>query len=302
MLMDIEVNDKLGAAIDRTLQYYAFFRYPLQAAEIRQSCPLPCSEEAVQCHLERMLDRGAVFTAQGYYSSSPDISELLRRRLDGNARAAADIARAKRAGRIIYQFPFVSFVGISGSLSKGYSDAQADFDFFIVTRRDRLWISRTVLHLFKKLTFAVGAQHRFCMNYFIDESALPLEERNIYTATELSSLLPVCGTETYRALMQANAWVRQALPNFGHAEAAGMYDEAHWLKRGSAALLNRLRPAALNGFLMRLTDVKWRRKWSRKGFPAEDYDLAFKTTLHISKNHRANYQKRILEALDRKEA
>ncbi len=62
-------------------------------------------------------------------------------------------------------------------------------------------------------------------------------------------------------------------------------------------LLNHMFPAKLNENLMKLTDTKWRRKWNVKGYPREDYELAFKTTLHISKNHPANYQKKILKAL-----
>src|SRR5690606_39126981 len=109
--------------------------------------------------------------------------------------------------KFIYLFPFVAFVGISGSLSKGFAAADGDFDFFIITSANRLWICRTLLHLFKKLSFLAGAQHRFCMNYFIDISHAAIEERNRYTAIELSSLIPVCGLKVYQHFLSQNKWV-----------------------------------------------------------------------------------------------
>lgn len=292
-----DMETVLGVAIDRTLQYYGFFRYPLKTAEIRCACEEPCTEEAVHQYLQAQLALGKVHHHEGYYARAEDLPAMLERRLRGNAKAKTDIQKAKRCGRLIYGFPFVRFVGISGSLSKGYSDEHTDFDFFIVTAANRLWICRTLLHLFKKLTFLVGRQHDYCMNYFIDEQALLLEEQNIYTATELSSVIPVCGAGAYDRLVQANSWATCTLPNRRFADASGVVDRNGLGKRILTGLINLLYPAGLNRFFMWLTDTKWRRKWARKGYPAADYPLAFKTTLHVSKNHPANYQKRILDEL-----
>jgi hypothetical protein len=101
--------------------------------------------------------------------------------------------------------------------------------------------------------------------------------------------------------MQANSWVRQVLPNMPPADERSVCDRSGMLKRLSAHLINCFAAGRLNRLLMLLTDRKWRKKWAMKGFPAEDYDLAFKTTLHISKNHPANYQKRILAELSLKD-
>src|SRR2546430_6574247 len=88
-----------------------------------------------------------------------------------------------------------------------------DIDFFIITSANRLWIARTCMHLFKKLTFLTGRQHWYCMNYYIDEEALNIEEHNIFTATELITLLPVCGNGTMQRFFQMNSWVSVYFPN-----------------------------------------------------------------------------------------
>ena len=42
------------------------------------------------------------------------------------------------------------------------------------------------------------------------------------------------------------------------------------------------------------------KKWGRKNFPMEAYDLAFKTRLYVSKNHDKNYQEKILKQYEDK--
>lgn len=295
--MTVESIHHVGIAVNRTLQYFALFRFPLQVHEIRQHCSLHCTEAEIRDYLEEQEYSGNVFSAHGYFCLLPEVEALLERRLKGKQKAVKDIIAARRVAKLIFQAPFVRYVGISGSLSKGFADAKSDYDFFIITEENRLWISRTLLHMLKKLSFLVGQQHKLCMNYFIDETALDLEEKNIYTATELNSLIPVCGLEMHGRLMDANAWVSRFLPNYVREPAEADSSRTTVFKRCSSWLFDTACPEKFNVFLMRLTDTKWRRKWAKQGYPAEDYDLAFKTRINISKNHRLNYQKRVLSAL-----
>jgi hypothetical protein len=191
----------------------------------------------------------------------------------------------------------VKFVGISGSLSKGYASEDSDFDFFILTSENRLWICRTILHLFKKMTFLFGQQHRFCMNYFVDVSRPELEEKNIYTAIELSSLIPVAGSDIYKILMQRNSWVKKFLPNRYQPFYKSTITDRNFLGKGLLELLFSLGGNVMNTRLMHFTDKRWRKKWTKKHFVKEDYELAFKTTLYHSKNHPGNHQKKMLEQL-----
>jgi hypothetical protein len=50
---------------------------------------------------------------------------------------------------------------------------------------------------------------------------------------------------------------------------------------------------------MKLTDRKWRRKWKRKGFDMDQYEKAFLTTVHISKNHPMDYENKVLTDLNK---
>ncbi|MCD6064284.1 MAG: hypothetical protein K0R82_2195, partial [Flavipsychrobacter sp.] len=65
----------------------------------------------------------------------------------------------------------------------------------------------------------------------------------------------------------------------------------------SEKFIDLLAASYLNKGLMTITDTWWRYKWQRKNYPMEDYDLAMKTRWYVSKNHPANYQKKVLRQL-----
>ncbi len=282
------------------LQYYSLFHYPLTAKEIYGNLPVKSSRTCLDAALDELEATKRIYRYEEFYCLERDVKRLVGKRKEANSLAQKKLLQAAKAGRFIALFPFVRFVGISGSLSKGYANAKSDFDFFVVTRDDRLWICRTLLHLFKKLTFLFGQQHKFCMNYFIDLHNLEIEEQNRFTAIELSSLIPVSGHNSYIKLMEANEWVDDFLPN-GFAGfnkvPVNIGDNNSIPKRATEFLFDNLFPGKLNTMLMTLTDRKWRRKWTRENFPMDQYDVAFKTTLHVSKNHPANHQQRVLSVI-----
>jgi predicted nucleotidyltransferase len=58
-----------------------------------------------------------------------DNSLLWERRIKGNRNAEQILNTAYKISRILYQFPYVRGIGISGSLSKNFADKNADIDF-----------------------------------------------------------------------------------------------------------------------------------------------------------------------------
>jgi len=289
-----------GVALS-VLEYFELFFYPLRAEEILSYSSVICTPEEISSALEEQLAHHKIYEHNNYYSVNKDIKQQVIKREKGNKIAVIKTIDAKRIGRFIFGFPFVKFVGISGSLSKGYAGEKCDYDFFIITSNNRLWICRTILHLFKKITFLAGQQDKFCMNYFIDESALKIEEKNRFTATELLTLIPINRNKIYDDFLSSNNWIHSFFPNNKLCADTNIKTEpVRFGKKFLEFIFDHLFPRKLNKALMKLTDLKWRNKWARKDFPMEDYDLAFKTTLHVSKNHPLNHQKKVLEHLKKK--
>lgn len=288
---------KIQSGILFTLQYFAMWNYPLTTSEIHKFSNVSGSIQEITNAVLQLTDSGLIYSHEDFYSTKEEIKALVLQRKKGNALAEKKLAAAMRAGKIIYAFPFVKYVGISGSLSKGYAEDKSDFDFFIVTQENRLWISRTLLHLFKKLTFLFGQQHKFCMNYFIDESALEIKERNYFVAIELATLIAVKGFAINELLHKKNTWLKHFLPNAYMRNTLPLELNKPILKTIAENLFNMAYAANLNVALMQFTDKLWQRKWRRKNYPMQDYCQAFKTRINVSKNHPANYQKIVLRHL-----
>ncbi len=283
-------------AVLKTLQYFHIFRHPIYFDEIYRFCGINLCKKELQNVVDEMVAEEQIFHIEGYYLLEKNAA-LVHKRKTGATRAQLLMQHAQRSAAIISGFPFVKNVSISGSLSKGYANEKSDIDLFIVTQKNRLWICRTLLHLYKKITFLKGKEHSYCMNYFIDESKLCLEEQNIFTATELATLIPMYNTEVHRELIMANkCWAIKFLPNVPWStDMVFAEHNTGIIRRLAEAIINLCLPKMLNLSLLRITDTWWRLKWKMKKYPMQDYDLAMKTRWYVSKNHPLNYQKKVLE-------
>ena len=121
--------------------------------------------------------------------------------------------QARIIGALIYCFPFVRGVYLSGSLSKwGIQSRDDDIDFFILTASNRVWTTKLYLIAFKKI-FLFNSQKYFCINFLLDQQRLELSKRNKYTATELVSLIPIKDCGGLADLWAANPWTKSYFPN-----------------------------------------------------------------------------------------
>ncbi len=189
----------------KTLGYFDLFQYPLTKEEIYLFHNNTISHAAIDDAKAILLSNNIIFKTDEFYSIQND-KALVQRRCDGNFLAAEQMKIAHRAATILSKFPYVKGVAISGSLSKKFADKNSDIDFFIITAANRLWIARSFMHLYKKFTFLTGRQHWFCMNYYVDEAGLEIEEKNIFTAMEIVTLMPMQGSFT--DFFKQNDWTK----------------------------------------------------------------------------------------------
>lgn len=293
-----KINNDIEEGCIHCLNYFGIFRYPLRVEEVHQFNTVVASLELVKVTLENLLEKKQVFKIRGFFMTENN-SNWVQERLLGNERAYQILSKSNKYVNIIAGFPFVKGIAISGSLSKYYASEKTDIDYFIITEANRLWISRTLLHLFKKLTFVTGHQHYFCMNYLVDTNALKITHPNLYSAIETVTILPVYNSKIVDEFLKENRWVIDFLPNFNTKvnESYLVKKRKKPLKKITESLINVLKPQKLNHFLMNLTDRKWRRKWKGFGFTEKYYNRAFQTEISISKNHPVDYEKKVLNEL-----
>jgi hypothetical protein len=113
-------------------------------------------------------------------------------------------------------------VAITGGLAMSNSSRDDDIDFFIITAKNRLWLTRLSVIIFLEI---LGKRRRprdkrfknkICPNLFLDETVLSLSKgkRNLFTAHEICQMKPIFNKDnTYEKFLKVNLWVKEHLPN-----------------------------------------------------------------------------------------
>ena len=277
----------------RTLAYYDIFKYPLTEKDISEGLSLDeNTANEYRNTLDHLTKKGIIFKFGDYYSLTND-ERYVHQRIKGNMRAGQWMKKAHRFSRLISHFPFVRSVSLSVSLSKGFIGEDPDIDYFIITEPNRLWLARTMLVVFKK-AFLFNSHKYFCINYFIDTENLEIEEKNLFTATEVKTLIPVYGEQVARDFFSENNWIRKYYPNFKVNGLESIHvARSSVMKRVFEFLLNGKHGEWMDNRFMDITVNHWYKKFQNK-YSDKEFNLVFKSNKKISKHHPRNFQKKVL--------
>ncbi|GAC1450020.1 MAG: hypothetical protein NVSMB7_12180 [Chitinophagaceae bacterium] len=281
-----------------TLTYFNMFDYPLKEREIFIFLGHKDTMQAFDHALNYLVEESAIFKIGNFYSLFNSYA-LAERRCKGNGRANIMLKKAEKAAALIASFPFVKGVAVSGSLSKKFADEEADIDFFIITAANRLWLARTFLHIFKKITFLFNLQGCFCMNYFIDEAEPCILEKNIYTATEVATILPLYGSSIFQVFYQVNGWTKKFFPNKYMYISSAKEINKTWLRYITEKTLSNRMGDLLDTFLMRLTATSWDSKTRKKKKNSKGMLMGMHAGKHFSKPDPLNFQKKLLQRYEK---
>lgn len=288
----------LGKSIIKTLAYYDIFDYPLKAEEIYYNLGTnSVSLTEIENEVEQLCKIGITYNKNNFYLLRNN-ENFISRRLEGNRLAKKKLISAYRMTKLISKFPYVRAVLLSGSISKGYMEKDSDVDYFIITHPNRLWVTRLLLMLFKKV-FLLNSRKVFCINYFVDTETLEIEEKNIFTATELATLIPIYGKDLYDELYKNNIWIKKFYPNFPKRDNEILVNKNNlFIQNLIEKTLNNSLGDKLDDFAMNLFEKSNHKKY--REYNSNDFQVAFKTSKHESKHHPKFFQKRVLEAFNDK--
>ena len=278
----------------KTLMYFDIFSYPLTLKEVFACSNLSdISLPHIYQAADSLLEKGWIFKHDRFYGLHSGETNAERRK-EGNLLASKMLRRAKWISRFIGSFPFVRGVCLSGSISKNFMTHEADIDYFIITRPERLWVARTILVMFKKI-FLLNSHKYFCVNYFVDTEHLEIEEQNRFTATEVAFLIPTYGAQEYLNFCEANPWARKIFPNF---PVRDVQQTPPSRSIGLKWLLEKIFSGKMGENLdrrfMKTTVKHWAKKFDH--LSEVDWDIALKSRNYVSKHHPQNFQRRVLTA------
>lgn len=277
-----------------TLAYYDLFNYPLTLAEINRFCHyISFNKVVTQQTIDELIHEGVVFKTDSFYSLRDDRT-LQNKRTNGNKLAEKRWKIARPIARFISFFPYVRGVWVSGSLSKNYMEKSSDIDFFIVTEPDKLWVCRSLLILFKKIML-LNSHKYFCVNYFIDSQSLQIPDQNIFTATELVTMVPVTNPSLYNHFKNQNQWVSQYFPF--HTENENKIKanyKKNIIQNFVEPIFNLLPVSKIDTWCMNKTVVHWRKKFNH--LSEEEFNLQLRSYKTVSKHHPLGFQQKIVSA------
>jgi predicted nucleotidyltransferase len=282
-----------------TLAYFDIFKYPLTSVEICSFLKNKYDQKDFEGELKLLCTTGAVYQFDELYALKNDYSLTVRRR-EGNKKAAALIKVAGKVSGFLFRFPYVRGIAVSGSLSKNYADENSDIDLFIITAKNRLWIARTMMHAFKKLTFLVNKQDYFCMNYYVDEQQLEIIEKTTYTAIEIVTLIPLRGKLVFEQFCAANAWTREYLPNKVMDLSPLRPGRDSILKKILECTFNNSIGDAIDNLLMKITAGRWHKKTLMKKLNSKGKVMGMDANKHYAKPDPKNFQNKLLKQYDHK--
>lgn len=277
----------------KILAYFDLFDYPLTAGEIRHFLK-EISEYEMAVALRYLSETAVVFRLGAYYSLR-DNPRLVTARIEGNRRAKPLLDIAHSLSPRLYRFPFVRGICLSGSLSKNTAGEDGDIDYFIITAKGRLWIARTCMHLLKKFAYLSGNQHRYCMNYYIDEQALKIPEQNVYTAMEIVTLVPLCGIASVCRFFLSNTWTDAYFPNHALTALHSPHPEkTSGMKKILESMFKGRLGDRLENYLMHLTTHRWHNKERQGKRNVKGNRMGLDTGTHYCKPNPVYFQQALL--------
>ncbi len=282
-----------------TLVYFDIFNHPLKASELLEyTHHLSNNSDQLQENLAFLVESKLIYFHKGYYLLNPRF-ENVERRESGSLMAEKTWPKAYEQSVLISKFPYVRSVVISGSLSKGFMDKDSDIDFLIITEPGRLWITRSLLALYKKL-FLFNSHKYFCVNYFIDTNNLTLPDKNIFIATELMFAIPVYNPDVHRKFLESNKWAMKYYPS---KKMDIPFDPAKFppppsSKKIAENFLSGWFGKTLDKFLMKITIGFWQKKF--RTMKKKQYERDMKSDAGVAKHHPNGFRDRVLQEYEEK--
>lgn len=274
-------------AILRTLSYAALFEAPLSREALQRSLmDVALDRDALDARLSGPRLRSQVAASDGVLYPAGREDWLVKRE-QRRAHTEGLLARHRLPLEALKRFPYVRLVALSGACAHDNA-CDDDVDVFLVVREGRAWGVSLALMLLSKL---FGLRRALCLNYTLDEAALQLPERDLFTAAELVGMRPLAGRPAYLRLIESNLWLASRFPNFAASfdawssevpEAVGARPLERLLDLGAAPLFELLSRSLLGAYL----------RWRTRGHPGVRLER------HRLKLHTEDHGPRLIAAFE----
>jgi len=205
----------------KTLIYFDIFDFPLTRLELEKWTYYDNEINSITESANLIGEKYGFYFLKGR-------ERVIRERLDRYQIAERKFKKAIKIAKIFRWIPLIKLIAVCNRL--GYSNAQddSDIDLFIITQKNRIWLTRFLtvgfLSLFNLRPKGDITRDKFCLTFFVSEGNLNLEKillpkekglSDIHFIYWLSQFVPIYEKDKmWSKFTQANSWIKKYLPNF----------------------------------------------------------------------------------------
>jgi trehalose utilization protein len=138
------------------------------------------------------------------------------------------------------------------------------------------------------------------MNYYIDDEMLTIKEKNIFTAIEIATLMPLRGIDTFRNFFQQNKWANDFLPNHNMYISYVKENRRSLLKNIIEWIFDNKAGNQMDSVFMNITAHKWSAKTKMKKLNRNGVVMSLDAGKHYAKPSPENFQMKLLQRYEMK--
>lgn len=222
-------GQKIDEKILKTLIYFDLFDYPLTAWEIWKWLFNESGQATTKVELPEILSalddsqylKNKVGFKKNFYFLAGR-GHLVETRLNKYVVAWQKFRKVRRVVKILKIIPFIKMIAVANDLAYFNAPRDSDLDFFIITAKKRLWLTRFFAVLITKILglrpTEKSKKDKVCLSIFISEEKLNMEylkisRDDIHFTYWLENLIPIYDADDYyQKLRGANGWLFKFLP------------------------------------------------------------------------------------------
>ena len=210
---------KCEKSVYKTLSYFAIFNYPVSLYRLTTFLisDEPYTVTQVQTVLKILQQAKIITEHRGLYSLKGV------KKVDAVTRGMLSLEALKQVSMVseaLSKIPWVKLLCVTGSCAAFNKEETGDIDVFIVSTRNRVWLTRLLIVLILKVLNVYRTDtsyvNKLCPNLIVSEDSMSWEhDKNVFVAHEICAMHPVLNREnTYFKFLSQNSWVRSYFPNF----------------------------------------------------------------------------------------
>ena len=223
-MLTLSENKNLEKEILSTLIFYKILNVPcLTIFELYRHL-IKNSRDTGIYDIDKTLSESSKIKSHNgfYYACIPgedNETDYFNGRIKNAKVSAIKIKKAIKIASLLSFIPFIRSIGISGSVSMNGAKLKSDIDFFIISSRKRVWLTRL---LTVALTQIIGQRRhkntiedKICLNIYIADEKTKYPIKNMANGQMILMTLPIYNKNIFNVFLSANAeWISKYIANF----------------------------------------------------------------------------------------